>query len=318
MGVQMCEDGAGAKTRFSFVVPTYNSESTLHSTLESIRAQDWSEIEVIIIDGGSKDQTVELAKSYAGLKIIVVSEPDKGIYDAINKGVARAAGDLICVLGSDDRLAEGALLAVHNAWAFQRTDIVAGGSLLESPDGGASRRLDEAYGPGALVSGIPFCHNSMYVTPDAYRKVGGYSLNYRICADADWVHRSIRNGCTCSRVEQPLVHFSLDGTSSKNDDLIMAETYAVVASNFPGLTVDEAEILFKAVRRWTDGSQVPAVLKRHHSNSDLTEAVSEGLNPAPIAYVTTFPVTEPSPLGKSFSDKALSKIGKLFKFWSFQ
>lgn len=315
MGVRMFEIDTRAITRFSIVLPTYNSEPTLYETLESIFIQRWPNVEVIVVDGGSKDQTVEIANNYAGLEMIVISEPDKGIYDAINKGIARATGDLICVVGSDDRLADGAFSIVHDTWSIRRTDIVAGRALLESPNGSVSLRLDEAYGVGALVSGIPFCHNSMFVTPETYRKVGSYSLNYKICADADWVHRSIRNGCTCSRVEQVLVHFSLSGTSSVNDELIMTETYAVVASNFPGLTMEEAEILFKAVRRWTDASAVPAILARHQENSALAKAVLEGLNSSSIEHAIDRIVND-SPAVKSFSEKALGKVIKFFKHGS--
>ncbi|WP_236171124.1 glycosyltransferase family 2 protein [Pseudomonas pseudonitroreducens] len=298
-------------TRFSIVIPTYNSAATLVQTLESVREQGWPNVEVLIVDGVSRDQTVEVAQSFSGLELKVVSEPDKGIYDAINKGVARATGDLICVLGSDDRLADGALKAVHESWIASGTDIVAGKALLEASDGTASLRLDEVYGPGALVSGIPFCHNSMYVTPEAYQRVGQYNLGYRICADAEWVHRSIRAGCTCARIEPALVHFSLSGTSSTNDDLIMAETYAVVAGNFPGISTPDAEILFKAVRRWTDDSQVQAVLNRYPADTLLADAVVAGLNPTSAAVAT--PPAQAQRLSNSLTARALRKIQRLFR-----
>ncbi|MDF3863380.1 glycosyltransferase family 2 protein [Pseudomonas denitrificans (nom. rej.)] len=304
-------EASGNSTRFSIVIPTYNSAPTLARTLVSVREQGWPDVEVLIIDGASKDQTLEVARSFSGLALKLVSEPDEGIYDAINKGVALATGDLICVIGSDDRLAEGALKAVHEAWAHAGTDIVAGKALLEAPDGSASLRVDEAYGPGALVSGIPFCHNSMYVTPEAYRKVGQYNLDYKICADAEWVHRSIRAGCTCARVELPLVHFSLSGTSSTNDELIMAETYAVVAGNFPGTSTQDAEILFKAVRRWTDDSQVSAVLRRYPADTLLAEAVAAGLHPTSSAAAT--PPVNAQRLSNSFAARALRKIQRLFR-----
>lgn len=298
-------------TRFSIVIPTYNSAATLTQTLESVRDQDWPNVEVLILDGASKDQTVEVARSFQGIELEVVSEPDNGIYDAINKGVARASGELICVIGSDDRLAKDALKTVHEAWVTAGTDIVAGSALLEALDGTASLRIDEAYGLGALVSGIPFCHNSMYVTPEAYRRVGEYSLRYRICADADWVHRSIRAGCTCTRVEPALVHFSLSGTSSVNDQLIMEETYSVVASNFPGISLQDAEVLFKAVRRWTDDSQVAAVLGRYPADRMLAAAVAAGLHPA--ASATTSTPAPASHLSNSLTARALRKIQRLFR-----
>lgn len=298
------------KTKFSIIIPTYNSSKTLLKSLESIRDQHWLNVEVLIIDGNSKDQTVNLAKSFGGLELIIVSEPDKGIYDAVNKGVALASGDLICVIGADDQLAAGALLTIHNAWSIQHTDIVAGSALLESSDGVASKRIDEAYGPNALVSGIPFCHNSMYVTPETYRRVGNYNLNYKICADAEWVHRSIRAGCTCLRLNQVLVHFSLSGTSSTNDELIMSETYASIAANFPGLSVEDAEILFKAVRKWTDDSQVSTVLDKHRSNAALTQAVAAGLCPISETSTTNSIVTYVN-VNNSFTAKALRKIQRL-------
>lgn len=264
--------------KISIVVPTYNSAATIIDTLESIRDQQWPNTEVIIIDGASKDRTVELAKSFVGHGLIVVSEPDNGIYDAINKGIACASGDLIGVIGSDDRLVAGAFCAISDTWNDNRSDIIAGEALLVSQDGTTSKRTDEAYGLGVLISGIPFCHNSMYVTPETYKKIGMYSLNYQICADAEWVHRSVRAGCTCTRIERPLVYFGLGGTSSNNDELIMAETYAVIAANFPGLSINDAEILFKAVRGWTDDTLVAGVLEKHLSNSSLHEAVANGLH----------------------------------------
>lgn len=298
-------------TKFSIVLPTYNSASTITNTLKSIRDQQWSDTEVTIIDGGSKDHTVEIAKSFNDLNTVVISEPDKGIYDAINKGIRYSNGDLICIIGSDDLLVAGAFSAVNDAWQTKGSDIIAGEALLMSPDGSLSKRADEFYGFGALVSGIPFCHNSMYVTRETYQKVGDYSLNYRICADAEWVHRSIRAGCSCTRVATPLVQFSLCGTSSSNDDLIMLETYKLVAANFPGLSLSEAEILFKAVRRWTDDSKVAAVLVKHRSNYALADAVAAGLHPISQVAASKPPGDISSQAKNSFAAKTLLKIHQL-------
>lgn len=298
--------------RFSIVIPTYNSATTIINTLESISDQQWPSVEVLVIDAASQDRTVELVKAFVGLKTVVISEPDNGIYDAINKGIARANGDLICVVGSDDRLVAGAFSAVCDAWYANQSDIVAGEALLVSSDGTSIKRTDEVYGLGVLVSGIPFCHNSMYVTPEAYCRVGDYSLNYRICADAEWVHRSVRAGCTCSRIEKPLIYFSLSGTSSGNEDLIMAETYAVIAANFPGLSTNDAEILFKAVRRWTDDSEVAAVLNKYRSIEGLFEAVAAGLHPTSTAPIATAQGVS-SYVNDSLAAKILRKIRGIFR-----
>jgi glycosyltransferase involved in cell wall biosynthesis len=264
-------------TRFSIVIPTYNSAATVQRTLESIAMQQWPSVEVVIVDGVSTDDTLAVIKRNAAADCVVISEPDKGIYDAINKGVARATGQLICVIGSDDQFAAGAFQAVSDAWQAEQADIVAGPALLVALDGQGELRKDERFGPGALLSGIPFCHNAMFVTPAAYASVGPYNVNYRICADAEWVHRSIRLGCSCLYVDKVIVHFSLSGTSSTNDELIMKETYAVIVGNFPGLSAEDAEILFRAVRGWSDGSQVASVLSRYSSNKQLMIAANDAL-----------------------------------------
>lgn len=297
-------------TRFSIIIPTYNSSETLSKTLQSISDQGWPEVEVVIIDGGSTDRTIEIAESFQSLKLTIVSEPDKGIYDAINKGIALATGDLICIVGSDDRLASGALESVDKKWYSQRTDIIAGEALLEAADGTQTKRIDEEYGIGCLISGIPFCHNSMYVSRETYRKIGGYNLDYKICADAEWVHRSVRAGCTCARIKEPLVHFALSGTSSINDELIMIETYKVITANFPELSVNEAEILFKAVRRWTDTSRVAGILKNHQSNTALTSAVLLSIKPT---IATAAQSNRATHNGKLFVRRALRKIRCLFR-----
>ncbi|WP_347927691.1 glycosyltransferase family 2 protein [Pseudomonas helvetica] len=264
-------------TKFSIVVPTFNSAKTILSTLESLSAQRWTPLEVVIVDGKSTDNTLALISNYAGLSCVVVSEKDRGIYDAINKGIRMSSGDLICIIGSDDSLAEGALKAVDEAWRNDRTDIIAGKALLIKPDGSSSLRVDEAYGVGALVSGIPFCHNAMFVTPAAYQRVGEYSLDYKICADAHWVHRSIIAGCRCARVNSVVVNFSLDGTSSNNDELIMAETYSLVRGNFPVLSQADAETVFKVVRGWIGGDSLSSVLSRYAGDRALSLAVETAM-----------------------------------------
>ncbi|AIL60612.1 glycosyltransferase family 2 protein [Pseudomonas alkylphenolica] len=264
-------------TRFSIVIPTYNSAATVQRTLESITMQQWPNVEIVIVDGVSTDDTLAVVERNAVADCIVISEPDKGIYDAINKGVARATGQLICVIGSDDQFAAGAFRAVNDAWQAEHADIVAGPALLVALDGQGELRKDERFGPGALLSGIPFCHNAMFVTSAAYASVGPYNINYRICADAEWVHRSIRLGCSCLYIDKTIVHFSLSGTSSTNDELIMKETYAVIVGNFPMLSTEDAEILFRAVRGWSDGSQVASVLSRHSNNKQLMVAANDAL-----------------------------------------
>jgi glycosyltransferase involved in cell wall biosynthesis len=259
---------------FSLVIPTFNSAGRLEHSLTSIRTQSFPKLEVIIVDGGSTDETLSIALSQDGLVVRIISEPDHGIYDAINKGVAVAHGDLICVLGSDDQLEAGALAKIHAAWLSQPSAIIAGRTLLEDEHGALSLRPDEGYGPGARLSGIPFCHNAMFATQEAYARVGQYDLGYRICADADWVHRAIQAGCTGRQIDAVIVRFKHGGLSTTQPKAILEESFRLVAANFPGLSLAEAEDLFRAVRGWSDVSRVEPILTRHRGNADLLLAAA--------------------------------------------
>jgi glycosyltransferase involved in cell wall biosynthesis len=258
---------------FSIVVPTFNSESSLPETLRSIEAQDRNDVEVLIIDGGSHDQTVAIARTFGSLVSTIVSERDNGIYDAVNKGIKLAKGSYINILGSDDVFCNGTLDLVHHLAIERRSALVAGAAIFSKHGQPDEYRVDEPYGIGALVSGIPFCHNALFVHSEAYQSVGRYSLDYRICADAQWVHRAIRRGLECSYTTQALVRFSLDGLSSTATERLMDETYSSICENFAGLKKDDAEVLFKAVRGWTSGSDVPQIVRKYRHNTDLVESL---------------------------------------------
>lgn len=258
----------------SVVIPTFNAARSIERALRSIERQSWPDREIVIIDGASRDDTRAVIEKTGIPVAAFVSEPDKGIYDAINKGLALATGDLIGVLGSDDELCAGALASLGTAWQETRPDIIAGRAIMIAADGSESLRPDEDYGLGALLSGIPFCHNAMFATREAYRAVGPYDLRYRLCADANWVHRAIAGGRTCAQLEVPIVRFSLSGASSTNAELIMTETYAAILANFPELPKADAECLFRAIRGWSDGADVAQVLSRHGADQKLLLAAA--------------------------------------------
>ncbi len=266
---------------FSIIVPTYNSEKTLEAALSSCLNQGVS-VEVVVVDGNSHDSTVKIASSHA-IEPFVVSEPDRGIYDAINKGLRLATGRLIGVLGSDDELEPSALIKLKNLHDRTRTDIVFGSANMVSQAGDVELRKDEAYGPGALLSGIPFCHNAMFATQSCVQRVGEYDNSLMICADAAWVHRAIRLGCTASGIPDPVVRFSLGGVSSVSAAEIMSETYRVIAANFSSITPAEAKVFIEAVRRWRAVEPALEIAGRYPQDLVLQEAVAhafKGVLPA--------------------------------------
>lgn len=262
-----------SRPSFSIIVPCFNSGSVVDAALDSVRQQACN-AEVIIVDGGSSDDTIARVRKHDDLVAHWVSEPDNGIYDAINKGLTYCRGDLIGVLGSDDRYMPSALEKILEASSDVVADIYAGATRMISADGTSELRPDEPYGAGALISGIPFGHNAMFATPAAYRKVGPYSIKYQLCADANWVHRAIRLGLRCHTIKDAVVAFALSGSSSTNAMEIMAETYDTIAVNFPGMNHDDAKALLYAVREWGPVDPVFRIFAAHKSDALLREAIT--------------------------------------------
>jgi glycosyltransferase involved in cell wall biosynthesis len=251
------------------IVPTFNSQKVIKSCLESIVSQVGASFEIVVVDGLSADGTLDIAQQYSACQMTVISEPDQGIYDAINKGVKAASGGLIGVLGSDDTYEDGVFstLLKHKRSGAQ---IIAGLTKIN----GEFRR-DEPYRAAALISGIPFGHNAMFASRDAYEAVGLYDLRYRICADAQWVHRAIRLGIRCQKLNTLFVDFGADGTSSTNADEVMNEAYEVIRENFPFLTLDEAKYLLYAVRKWGPSAAVSSLIKKYGDFPLFVEALSD-------------------------------------------
>ncbi|WP_109368553.1 glycosyltransferase [Ochrobactrum soli] len=256
-----------AEFDITIVIPTFKAEKTISDSLKSVLGQTGASVEIIVVDGASPDATVSIAKSFASPNLVIISERDKGIYDAINKGVLRARGALIGVLGADDTYTPETLSTVKKNMSGG-AEIVSGLTLIDGV-----LRADEAYGPAALISGIPFGHNAMFASRDAYQTVGLYDLSYRICADANWVHRAIKSNIPCTKIEKVFVEFGIEGTSSTNPEEIMTESYKVIQSNFPFLTAEEAKYLLYAVRNWGFKEEAREIYYKYFDRSLLFASI---------------------------------------------
>ncbi len=175
--------------KISIVTVAYNSAATIADTLRSVAAQTHSDIEHIVIDGASRDDTMALVRQEGAHLARVVSEPDQGIYDAMNKGLALATGDVLGFLNSDDMLADpGAAAAIAQALTDSGADAVFGDILMVDPV-----RLDRVrrywrpgpHRPGALLRGWLAPHPTLYVRRQALLDVGGFDLSYPLQADFD-------------------------------------------------------------------------------------------------------------------------------------
>ncbi len=195
--------------KVTLITVCFNSAATLSTAIDSVLSQKGVEVEYIVVDGGSTDGTVDLLKSYEPKFngwMRWISEPDKGMYDAINKGIKMATGDVVGILNADDVLATDDTLA-HIASAFEQKEPPVPRSPFPVP-----QRIDALYADirfvreGETVEAlrgvktVRYCsaakwrpwmfrfaamvpHPSFYVRRECFERLGGYSLDYRICAD---------------------------------------------------------------------------------------------------------------------------------------
>ena len=181
--------------KVTIITACYNSAGTIRTAIESVLAQKGVEIDYIVVDGGSKDGTVEVIKTYEPRfngRMRWISEPDKGMYDAINKGIKMAMGDIVGILNADDVLASNDTLA-HIAAAFKPgidalyADIrfVHTGDSVETMRTAKTVRYCSAakWKPWMFRFAAMVPHPSFYVRRECFVRLGGYSLDYRICAD---------------------------------------------------------------------------------------------------------------------------------------
>ena len=181
--------------KVTLITACYNSVATLPTAIESVLSQRGVELEYIVVDGCSKDGTVELLKDYEQRfegRLRWISEPDQGMYDAINKGIAMATGDIVGILNADDVLASNDTLA-HIAAAFTPgidalyADIrfVKEGETVDALRNAKTVRYCSAakWKPWMFRFAAMVPHPSFYVRRECFDRLGGYSLDYRICAD---------------------------------------------------------------------------------------------------------------------------------------
>jgi glycosyltransferase involved in cell wall biosynthesis len=179
--------------KFSLVTVSFNSAATIRDTIESVIGQTHRDIEYLVIDGGSSDSTVEIVNEYRDGIAGFVSEKDKGIYDAMNKGIRRATGDVIAFINSDDFYADaGAIARVNQVFETTGTDCVfADLDYVHRED---TKRVirewrSKPYRQGAFRAGWHPAHPTFFARREVFGKFGGFDEEFRISADYELMLR---------------------------------------------------------------------------------------------------------------------------------
>lgn len=246
--------------KISIITSVYNNRDTISDAIESVLSQTYPNIEYIVIDGASKDGTVDIIRTYADRITTFVSEPDRGIYDGLNKGVERATGDVIAFLHSDDLYNDPEVVArVAEAFISTNADAVYG-DLVYTPKSDTSKVLrywkSRDFHPDLLKQGWMPAHPTFFARRELYERYGAFDTTFRIAADYDFMLRVLSQGIKTHYLPTVLYKMRVGGESNKSIKNIikkMREDYRALENNrIGGLTT----LLIKNL------SKIPQFLKR--------------------------------------------------------
>lgn len=238
--------------KFSIITCTYNASEVLQRTLDSVMSQTWGQIEHIIVDGASKDSTMTMAEAYRRRSaeeetehdIIIKSEPDRGLYDAMNKGLQLATGDYVVFLNAGDVLPTDETLENISNDVNERSDgrlpAVLYGDTNIVDNNGELLRPRRLVPPDNLSwrsfrHGMLVCHQAFYVRTDI-AKAEPYNLKYRFSADVDWcirvMKRAEKEGLPLLRLPEVVVNYLDGGMTNKNHRASLIERFNVMSHHY--------------------------------------------------------------------------------------
>lgn len=205
--------------KISVITVCYNSARTLERTLQSVSGQDWPNVEHIVIDGGSSDGSADILAAFRSRLAHVVSESDHGIYDAMNKGLAYAQGEIVCFLNADDHYATSQVLSqVATKMQAKNLDALIGdvGFFHEgSPQRLVRRYRSDRFSPERLAWGWMPAHPALFLHKRVVQRVGRFRTDYRIAGDFEFIVRAFYgHALRYEHVPEVLVHMQTGGAST--------------------------------------------------------------------------------------------------------
>jgi len=221
--------------KFSIITVTYNAAKVLEDTIQSIVTQTYKNTEYVIVDGGSTDGTLDIIQKYKEHIHTVVSEPDKGLYDAMNKGIKLATGDYICFLNAGDGLHEDDTLQqmVHSITGTELPDVLYGETEIVDSEGHFlhMRRLStpEKLTWKSFKKGMLVCHQAFFARRD---RVEPYDLQYRFSADFDWCIRIMKKAKVLHNTHLTIIDYLNEGMTTQNQKASLKERFRIMAKHY--------------------------------------------------------------------------------------
>lgn len=239
--------------KFSVITVCYNAQATLEDTIQSVIAQTYHHVEYIIVDGASKDRTLSIINRYRDRITTVVSEPDKGLYDAMNKGLRLATGDYVCFLNAGDSFHEDDTLQqmVHTLRELtELPDVLYGETALVDAEGHFVR-MRRLQAPEHLTwhsfrQGMLVCHQAFFAKRTLAEP---YDLRYRFSADFDWCIRIMKKSKVLHNTHLTLIDYLEEGMTTRNHKASLHERFRIMTKHYGWLStvVHHAWFVVRAV-----------------------------------------------------------------------
>lgn len=221
--------------KFSIITVTYNAEKVLEDTIQSVISQTYHRVEYIIVDGSSKDATLSIIDKYRSRIDTVISEPDKGLYDAMNKGISLATGDYLCFLNAGDCFHEDDTLQqiVHTINGNELPDILYGETAIVDTEGHFlhMRRLStpEKLNWKSFKQGMLVCHQAFFAKCTLVKT---YDLKYRYSADFDWCIYAMKKAHSLHNTHVIVIDYLEEGLTTQNHKASLKERFHIMAKHY--------------------------------------------------------------------------------------
>ncbi|MDO4771279.1 glycosyltransferase family 2 protein [Porphyromonas sp.] len=224
----------GNKPTISVITVCYNAAEDLEKTIRSVLSQTYPHIHYIVIDGASKDATPEVLSRYREKIDVILSEPDRGIYDAMNKGIVLATGDYVCFMNAGDLFHRDNTLAEAFAQVgAPLPGVIYGDTDIVDADRRRLRRRrlspPEVLTAGSFRRGMLVCHQSFYARRDL---VPMYDFSYRFSADVDWCIKVLRRSSHNHNTHMVLTDYLSEGATTKNHRASLRERFAIMRKHY--------------------------------------------------------------------------------------
>lgn len=202
--------------KISIITVVFNAAKTLEETIKSVIQQSYNNWEFIIVDGGSTDGTIDLLERYESAKVLWKSEPDKGIYDAMNKGIERASGEWIYFLGGDDVFIDSNVLEKIFSDKSYEVDYLYGNVF----DKRSMKNYDGEFDRKKLLK-RNICHQAIFFKKDLFNKIGNFETRYRLFGDWEFNLRCFSDeNVKREYIDIVIANYSAGGASAENNDVL--------------------------------------------------------------------------------------------------